>query len=112
MVPVSRGTRDLRSPLTRKLREILADGRWHSIEALVDSVSGLIDPGAASRRASRYVADARERDGTEAPMPSGGDLARLGSRRAINFALKTLRGGHYVLEYDGWAKTRRVRAVK
>lgn len=101
-----------RAPWTDRLLEVLADGRWHTYDELVDAAGPLVPPG----RAIRHTEDNRarlsaRRNGTARPRRGPwdkGDPLVHGRRRIVVEAIKKL-GLHHPLEVDGPRNARRAR---
>lgn len=82
-----------RAPWTVKLLEVLADGRWHTVDELVDTAGPLVPPGRAARVAeSRRAWQSELRNGTRLPRVKATDTAHdVGRRCLVVTALHGLR---------------------
>lgn len=90
-----------RAPWTAKVLELLADGRWHTVDELVDAASPLVPPGRAAREAERCrVAQQLDRTGTTTPrIFDRGDPHASGARRLVVSSLWGL-SRRAVIEHD------------
>jgi hypothetical protein len=80
----------------RAILELLADGRWHDRDQLLEAAAAVVPPGLASRTAERN----RARPGRPAERTSGrqDDVIASGARTVARAALHRLEGR---LERDG-----------
>lgn len=91
------------SPLRRRLDEILADGEWHDINAVLAALAVYVPPGQAWRRAEgsrRSMQRSRTGISTDRVLGEQADGARTGARRVAYDRLRTAIK-HGTVERDG-----------
>lgn len=94
------------SPLTVRLRELLADGEWHLRNDVIDQLSGAVPPGAAWREAERRRLSERQRTG----RPKGPRAHHTDRRTAIASGARQVINQTILRQIrDGFIERRRTR---